>query len=95
MRHLILAMLALFLIAPALSATEDEPADAVVSTVVSPVEAVVEPNADSGLQLTKVSVEERAVTSDDSMAAQLGPRGGFWWVVGVIVVAGVILAVIL
>lgn len=28
-------------------------------------------------------------------AAQLRPRGGFWWIVGVIVVAGVILAVVL
>jgi hypothetical protein len=46
------------------------------------------------LRLDRVHVEESRV-ADDAEAAQWPQRGSFWWLVGVIVVAGVILAVLL
>jgi hypothetical protein len=46
------------------------------------------------LVLTPVVVEERAAT-DDGVAQDMPQRGSFWWIVGAIVVAGVILAVLL
>lgn len=98
MRHLILSLLAVLLAAPALSATENDPAadlvPAVEAEVVPSMTAESAPDADGALQLTEVTLEERAA-SDDAAAAQLGPRGGFWWLVGVVVVAGVILAILL
>lgn len=76
--------------APQLSATEVDrpaaPAELATPTVDGP-EAVGE------LNLTKVQVEERA-NADDAALVQPA-RGSFWWLVGVIVVAGVILAVVL
>ena len=91
MRNLMLALLVLFLTAPALRASEDLPVEYQSEIVPS---AEVEPGAGADMHLTKINVEERAAPAD-AAAAQLGPRGSFWWVVGVIVVAGVILAVIL
>ena len=73
------------------SASEDLPVEYQSEIVPS---AEVEPGAGADMHLTKINVEERAAPAD-AAAAQLGPRGSFWWVVGVIVVAGVILAVIL
>lgn len=94
MRSVKLSLLALLLTAPALSATEDKPANAAVAEAVPAViaEPATEPGAE--MRLTEVRLEERAVSSDDAAAAQLGPRGSFWWIVGVVVVAGVILAVL-
>ena len=46
------------------------------------------------LRLTTVEVQNLA-NAEDAAAAQFAPRGSFWWVVGVIVVAGVILTVLL
>lgn len=93
MRKLILALLTLLLSAPALSATVNDPADLAVPEVV-PTVVEAAPAADAAMQLGEVSLEERTATSDEAPAAQLGPRGSFWWIVGVIVVAGIILAVV-
>lgn len=46
------------------------------------------------MRLEAVQVEERAAP-DEAEAAQWPQRGSFWWLVGVIVVAGVILALLL
>lgn len=94
MRNLILSLLVLLLTAPALSATENAPADAFVPEAVPNVVAEPAPDAGAAMHLSEIHLEERTATSDVA-AAQLGPRGGFWWIVGVIVVAGVILAVVL
>lgn len=93
MRRLILTLSALLLTAPVLGATETRPAEVAVPEARISVVEKAAPQA-AALQLTKVQVEKRA-TADDAAAAQLGPRGSFWWIVGVIVVAGVILAVVL
>ena len=92
MHYLLMLVLTVFLAASPLSATDPSPAGAPADVVPTVVEARA-PGADAGMRLEAVRLEERA--SDDAMAAQLGPRGGFWWMVGVVVVAGVILAVVL
>lgn len=93
MRHLKLSLLALLLTAPALSATEKAPAP-IAPEFVPSVVADAAPSVLADMHLTEVAIEERSAASD-AAAAQLGPRGGFWWLVGVVVVAGVILAVLL
>lgn len=94
MRHLVASLLALSLTATALSATEARPADDVRPEVVPTVVADAESRPEAAMNLTEVQLEERS-TSSDAAAVQVGPRGSFWWVVAVIVVAGVILAVVL
>jgi hypothetical protein len=94
MRRWTLYLLASFLTAPALSATEVKPSDVSVPEVVPSVATKAEPSPRSELQVTRVAVEERA-PAREANAAQFPARGSFWWLVGVIVVAGVILAVVL
>ena len=93
MRRLILSLSVLLLSAPALSATETKPAEVAAPEARMSVVEKAAPEA-ATLKVAEVKAEKRAA-SDSAPAAQLGPRGGFWWIVGVIVVAGVILAVIL
>jgi len=93
MRHLILALVALLLAVPA-GATEPAPAETRAPEVVPSVATGGEAVLEASLRLREVRLEERAAPAD-AAAAQLGPRGGFWWTVGVIVVAGVILALVL
>lgn len=50
--------------------------------------------AEPEMRLEAVQVEERAAP-DEADAAQWPQRGSFWWLVGVIVVAGVLLALLL
>ena len=95
MRRIPVALLALCLAAPALSASATEPAAEPSAELAPAVVAESPPAADAAMNLTEITVEERAAAADESAAAQLGPRGSFWWVVGVIVVAGVILAILL
>lgn len=93
MRNLFMSFLFVLLAAPALSATEADPVETVpevVPTVVAEADVDTRPS----MHLEEITIEERPATSD-AAAAQLGPRGGFWWIVGVIVVAGIILTVIL
>lgn len=46
------------------------------------------------MRLAPVVIQER-VPVEDSAVQEMPARGSFWWIVGAIVVAGVILAVIL
>ena len=64
--------------------------------------SVVQTGADSvapaqpEVQLREVEIPSREAAAADAPATQDMPsRGSFWWLVGVIVVAGVILAVLL
>ncbi len=94
MRPSVLCLFALLLTSASLSATEVLPTDGYVPTVIQ-APAVESPlKADAPLNLSKVTVRESAAASD-GVPAQLGPSGSFWWLVGVIVVSGVILAIIL
>ena len=92
MRHLIAFVLVLFTASLA-SATEIEDVKTSDRERVEPAvtEQVVEAPE---LVLTPVVVEERASATDE-VAQDMPQRGSFWWVVGAIVVAGVILAVLL
>lgn len=92
MRFVIALVLVLFA-APIAGATEKEDTrpedrDRAEPTVVT--QATEAPE----LILTPVVVEERAAP-DDGIVQDMPQRGSFWWVVGAIVVAGVILAVLL
>ena len=93
MRSFLPTLLLSLAIAAPLAATEVEtPAEAPVPTVaVDAVEEVADPPA---MHLEEIQVEERnTVAAAD--AAQFPARGSFWWLVGVIVVAGVILVLLL
>ncbi|MQA90600.1 MAG: hypothetical protein GEU90_10245 [Gemmatimonas sp.] len=95
MRTTVLSFLAIFLLLgpPEVRANETPPGEPepkgdvpIVSDPAVPVPGE--------LRLTKVQVEERNPTSDRT-ADRWPERGSFLWVVGAIVVAGVILAVLL
>lgn len=92
MRFVIALVLVLFA-APIAGATEKEDTRSEDRERVEP--TIVTQTAEAPeLILTPVVVEERA-TTDDGMVQDMPRRGSFWWVVGAIVVAGVILAVLL
>jgi hypothetical protein len=94
MRRLLTVVLSsLLLAAPALSASEPASAPAALPEARLSVTEKATPDVPA-VRLAKVKADER-VSTDKATATQLGPRGGFWWMVGVIVVAGVILAVVL
>jgi hypothetical protein len=90
-----LSLLALsLLVAPAAGATEmtvAEEAPVPAVTVDTPSE---QPEA-APMHLQEIQLEERTNAAPAADAAQMPARGSFWWLVGVIVVAGVILAVLL
>jgi hypothetical protein len=94
MRRPALVLSALLLAASTLSATETKPAKEAVPEARLAVEEEKAPPVAPELKLAKVDVKETAPATE-SAPAQLGERGSFWWIVGVIVVAGVILAVVL
>lgn len=83
--------LILFLAAPRLSATEA--ADEALAPAVSAT-AVVDQAPTAELHLTEVQIRDSRA-AEDAAIAQFPARGSFWWVVGAIVVGGVILAVLL
>ena len=93
MRKTVLTLLALTLLAGAPELRASETARAVPAAEVTPRISGDAPAAGE-LNLTKVQVAERA-TDSDAAAAQFAPRGSFWWLVGVVVVAAVIIAVVL
>lgn len=93
MRRLFSALVLLVLVVPVAGATETEPLEPSVPEVVS--EIAVDAPGEGDLQLEKVQVEERTAQADSDSERQLPPRGSFWWLVGVVVVAGVILAIVL
>ncbi|MEX2572555.1 MAG: hypothetical protein WD737_14740 [Gemmatimonadota bacterium] len=86
-------MIALFVSAPALGATANDP-PAVEREVVPTVAAEPLPGPAPAMNLTEIQIEERAGMAEAEVA-QLPARGSFWWIVGAIVVGGVILSVLL
>ncbi|HUE95255.1 MAG TPA: hypothetical protein VMN39_01260 [Longimicrobiaceae bacterium] len=87
----VVATLALFLAVPELHATET---DAPRADVVEARTAGADAPAAGELRLTTIDVQQRAI-ADDAAAAQFASRGSFWWIVGAIVVGGLILAILL
>lgn len=91
MRAVLPAVLLSLALAAPLHATEDDrelPASAAV------IAAGADAPAPAAMHLDEIQVEERT-TAGDAESAQLPARGSFWWLVAVVVVAGVILAVVL
>jgi hypothetical protein len=93
MRAILPSVLLALAVAAPLSGTEKDPA------APDPLPAVIaEPTAERppvpAMNLQEIQVEERPA-APDAEVAQVPARGSFWWLVGVIVVAGVILAVLL
>ena len=99
MRH-VLALLAVVLLAalpaPATAQSFAEAAPAVASAPAAPVPAM-DVAATAAAQEEKVQESARAesLARDLRDERQLAQRGSFWWLVGVIVVAGVLLALLL
>lgn len=99
MRH-VLTLLAVVLLAalpaPAAAQSFAEAAPAVSSAPAAPV-PVTDVVATTPAQQEKVQESARAenLARDVRDDRQLAQRGSFWWLVGVIVVAGVLLAVLL
>ena len=91
-----LALVLLLLAAPAgLRAEDTRPGErAVQPEVVRTLDSADAP-AQPEMILTEMKVAERAVSSDAAVAQDMPQRGSFWWLVGVIVVAGVILYLVL
>ncbi len=99
MRHVLaLFAIALLAILPAPAAAQSfvEAAPAAASVPASPV-PVTDAVATSPAQQEKVQESARAesLARDVRDDRQLAQRGSFWWLVGVIVIAGVLLAVLL
>lgn len=84
--------LAMLAVPAAARAATVPPAEVASVAAVQPEVAAPEPRAPE-MKLKEIRVEE-AKQGRDADAA-LPARGSFWWLVGVIVVAGVILAVVL
>jgi hypothetical protein len=93
MRIRIALPLVLSLLAVPAAARADDPAPAPppAPAVVQPVEAPTVPASEMKLKEVRVQADRHA----DDAVVQGPARGSFWWLVGVIVVAGVILAVVL
>jgi hypothetical protein len=84
-----------FAVAVSLAGTElPEPREGAVTDRSRKATVVEQPRAPQVEPILK-QVEQREVRQDVAATQQQVPRGSFWWMVGVIVVAGVILAVIL
>lgn len=91
--RLVIALVLVMIAAPIAGATEKDDARPESPERVEP--ALAEQATETPeLILTPVVVEERAAP-DEAVVQDMPQRGSFWWVVGAIVVAGVILAVLL
>jgi hypothetical protein len=93
----VLALVLILLVAPVAAAraetdpSEKEPVAAIAQTLVEEPAAPAQPE----LVVGEVEIPSRAEAAAETPAAQDMPRrGSFWWMVGVIVVAGVILYVL-
>ena len=93
MRSFLPTLLLSLAIAAPLAATEVEAPDAAPVPTVA-VEAPADAADAPVMHLEEIQVEQRnTIAAAD--AAQFPARGSFWWLVGVIVVAGVILVLLL
>lgn len=91
--RVVIALVLLLLSTPLARAEERKPEEEVKPTV-----ARVEQRkpAAPDVELSEAKVQESRESKADAAATQEMPRrGSFWWLVGVIVVAGIILAVLL
>ena len=85
--------LALSLLAfPVAASAEGRPTEAPNAAVVQPTVAVEATRAPE-MKLKEIKLQERQ--QDRAVAADPFARGSFWWLVGVVVVAGVVLALVL
>lgn len=91
--RLVIAFALVLLAAPVAAATEtdDEVRDA---EKVQPSVTEVATDTEAEMQLAPVVIEDRA-PAEETAVQEMPRRGSFWWIVGAIVVAGLILAVIL
>ena len=91
--RVLLTLVLLLVAVPVARADEGKAEDPEVTvSVVAAEEAPATPE----LVLEEVKVpESRAAEAAEAAAQEMPRRGSFWWLVGVIVVAGIILAVVL
>jgi uncharacterized membrane protein YdbT with pleckstrin-like domain len=86
--------------APATAETGPEETRSAKATATEVVEAtavkavVVESTRDVEAPSIITEVEQRESNRETAMDRQMAPRGSFWWMVGVIVIAGIILFVL-
>lgn len=91
----VVALVLLMLAAPTVRADNSTPAEASVRPeVVQPAVSSDAPTPpDLVLEEVRI-VEQRTAPNEAAVVQDMPRRGSFWWLVGVIVVAGVILAVL-
>lgn len=91
----VFALVLVLLSAPVAAAEESRPDDLVQPKVAAHTAQPGGPSAGSMI-LTQVKIPEIRISHADAVASQEMPqRGSFWWLVGVIVVAGIVLALLL
>ena len=92
--RVVIALLLLLVAAPMARAESTTPDQPLQPEAVQP--AVVPSALAPSMSLKEVKVPEvRAVQATVASTQEMPRRGSFWWLVGVIVVAGIILAVVL
>lgn len=96
MRSVLLAVALLLAVVPGARAEDvEEPREAVVAEW-APAAVVAEAPEQPVMVLRQVQVpEQRAETAVLAEEQDMPRRGSFWWLVGVIVVAGLVLALVL
>lgn len=94
--RIVLTLLLLLLVALPAGAVEVPPPaeDAVTATAAAPALAPA-PDAAPAPDLRLDRVEARQAADQPAAVQDMPARGSFWWLVGVIVIAGIILAVVL
>lgn len=92
--RLVIAFALVLLTAPIAAATETDDDKARDAEKVQPSVTQVATDTEADMQLAPIVVEDRA-PAEEAAVQEMPRRGSFWWIVGAIVVAGIILAVIL
>jgi hypothetical protein len=95
MRSLYVAAFALLSASTAAAAQESATLVPVAEEAAAPVAADVRIPERAALQAPRLQSEQRTEATSDAAAQARLARGSFWWLVAVIVVAGVILAIVL
>ncbi|HEX7241299.1 MAG TPA: hypothetical protein VF263_13575 [Longimicrobiaceae bacterium] len=92
----VLALVALLLAAPAGAAAQESLQPSTPIPTRTPVARVLEAApVEASLATQPVKAEARETAEARESRDQFAQRGSFWWLVGVIVIAGVLLAVLL
>lgn len=92
--RLVIAFALVLLAAPVAAAAETEDDKARDAEKVQPSVTEMATDTEAEMQLAPVVIEDRA-PAEEAAVQEMPRRGSFWWIVGAIVVAGLILAVIL